>query len=139
MKQKWKSLWEKHGSFLVYLFFGVFTTVVNYAVYLPLYNFLHISASVSHIIAWVVSVAIAFLTNKPFVFKSHDWSLRTVMPELRKFIGCRAGSGLIELAAIFLLVDQIGWDGNIVKLATSASVIILNYAGSKWLVFRKKA
>ena len=33
-------------------------------------------------IAWVVAVAFAYLTNKPFVFKSNDWSRTTVIPEL---------------------------------------------------------
>ena len=42
---------KKHWDILSYLFFGVMTTVVNYAVYLPLYNWLHLSATVSNAIA----------------------------------------------------------------------------------------
>ena len=114
------------------------TTVVNYLVYLPLYNGAGLSATASNAVAWVVAVAFAFLTNKPFVFKSHDWSAKTVFPELGKFLGCRIGSGLMETGIIFLFVDLLRWDGNIMKLATSVLVIILNYVGSKLLVFKKK-
>ena len=85
-----------------------------------------------------VAVACAYLTNKPFVFKSYDWSWKTVGPELAKFIGCRIGSGLLETAIIFVTVDLLLWNGNIWKLATSVLVVILNYVGSKLLVFRKK-
>jgi putative flippase GtrA len=138
MFEKLRSLAEKYWDVLAYLIFGVLTTVVNYLVYLPLYNGAGLSATASNAVAWVVAVAFAFLTNKPFVFKSHDWSAKTVFPELGKFLGCRIGSGLMETGIIFLFVDLLRWDGNIMKLATSVLVIILNYVGSKLLVFKKK-
>ena len=139
MRQKIRNLIQKYWDILSYLFFGVLTTVVNYLVYLPCYNLLHLSASVSNVIAWVAAVAFAYLTNKPFVFKSHDWSWKTVGPELAKFVGCRVGSGLIETAIIFVTVDLLQFNGNIWKLFTSVLVVIINYVGSKLLVFRKKA
>ena len=136
--EKIRKIIEKYWDILSYLFFGVLTTVVNYLVYLPCYNLLNLSASVSNAIAWVVAVAFAYLTNKPWVFKSHDWSRQTVIPELTKFVGCRVGSGVLETGIIFLTVDLLGWNGNIMKLVTSVLVVILNYIGSKLLVFRKK-
>lgn len=138
MVAKIRVLIEKYWDILSYLFFGGLTTVVNYLVYLPCYNMLHFSASISNVIAWVVAVAFAYLTNKPFVFKSHDWSWKTVGPELAKFVGCRVGSGLLETAIIFVTVDCLLWNGNIWKLVTSVLVVILNYVASKLLVFRKK-
>ena len=120
------------------MIFGVLTTVVNYIVYLPLYNLVGLSAAVSNAIAWAASVAFAYLTNKPFVFKSHDWSINTVVPELVKFVGCRVGSGLAETLIIFVAVDLLNFNGNIIKLITSFIVVILNYVASKFLVFRQK-
>ena len=130
-------LW-KYEDVLSYLFFGVLTTGVNYLIYLPCYNVLHLSAAVSNGVAWVGAVAFAYLTNKPFVFKSYDWSVKTVLPELAAFVGCRLGSGLLETAILFLTVDCLTWNGNIMKLVTSVLVIVLNYIGSKLLVFRRK-
>ena len=130
-------LLKKHWDVVTYLFFGVLTTAVNYAVYLPCYNLLGLSAAVSNVIAWGVAVAFAYLTNKPWVFKSHDWSRQTVIPELTKFVGCRVGSGALETGIIFLFVDVLCWNGNVMKLITSVLVVILNYIGSKLLVFRK--
>ena len=133
----WK-LVEKHWDIISYLFFGVCTTIVNYIIYLPCYNLLGISATISNMIAWVVAVAFAYLTNKPFVFKSHDWSKETVIPELTKFVGCRIGSGAAETLILLLAVDILGWNGNIWKLVTQVMVVILNYIGSKLLVFTNK-
>lgn len=137
MVQKIKNLVQKHWDILSYLFFGGLTTVVNYLVYLPCYNLLNLSAAASNAIAWAVAVAFAYLTNKPFVFRSHDWSLKTVVPELTKFVTCRIGSGLLETGILFLCVDLLAWNGNVWKLITSVLVVILNYIASKLLVFKK--
>ncbi|HIT33266.1 MAG TPA: GtrA family protein [Candidatus Faecousia intestinigallinarum] len=136
--EKLTRLLKKHWDILSYLFFGVLTTLVNYAVYLPLYNWAGLSGAWSNVIAWAVSVLFAYLTNKPFVFRSHDWSVGVVIPELSKFVGCRIGSGAVETGMVWLLVDILRWNGNIVKLAASIFVVIANYAASKLLVFRKK-
>ena len=138
MLTKIKALIVKYWDIFSYLFFGVLTTVVNYVVYLPVYNIMGLSAALSNAIAWVAAVAFAYLTNKPFVFKSHDWSLRTVIPELSKFVSCRVASGAMETAIIFVAVDMLGRNGNIWKLVTSVLVVILNYVFSKLIVFRKK-
>ena len=127
MLEKVKSLVRSYWDIITYLIFGVLTTVVNYLVYLPLCN----------IVAWVVAVAFAYLTNKPFVFKSHDWSAKTVLPELSKFVSCRLVSGVMETVIIFLTVDLMHWNGNIWKLFTQILVVIMNYFASKLLVFRK--
>lgn len=133
-----KTLLKKYREPIVYLVFGVLTTAVNYIVYLPCYNLLGFSASISNAIAWVAAVAFAYLTNKPFVFQSHDWSAKVVLPELTKFVGTRIGSGALETVILFLSVDLAGMNGNVWKLLTSVLVVIVNYIGSKLLVFRNK-
>lgn len=137
MVQKLRSLVEKYWDILTYLVFGVLTTVVNYLIYLPMFNLCGISAAVSNIIAWIGAVIFAFLTNKPFVFHSHDWSAKTVVPELTKFVSCRLASGVLETVILLLTVDCLHWNGNIWKLVTQVLVIIINYIGSKLLVFKK--
>ena len=138
MIDKLRFLIEKYRDILSYLFFGVLTTVVNYMIYLPAFNLCGLSAALSNMIAWVGAVIFAFLTNKPFVFRSHDWSAKTVVPELTKFVSCRIASGVLETVILFLAVDCMNWNGNIWKLVTQVLVIIINYVGSKLLVFRKK-
>lgn len=136
--EKLTFLLKKYRDVLSYLFFGVLTTAVNYLVYLPCYNYFSLSAAVSNIIAWAVSVAFAFLTNKPLVFQSHDWSVSTVVPELGKFVSCRLLSGAMETGILYVTVDCLHMDGNIMKIIVSVLVVVANYFGSKLLVFRKK-
>lgn len=136
MRELFMKFWNRYRDILLYLIFGGLTTVVNYAVYLPLYNFLGWSGSLSNVVAWVAAVIFAFVTNKPFVFRSHDWSPKVLFPELTKFVGCRVGSGILETAIIFVAVDWLHGNGNIWKLVTAVLVIVLNYIGSKFLVFK---
>ena len=83
MLAKLKAILNQYRAEIVYLIFGVLTTLVNYLVYYPCFYYLQ-SAVVSNTIAWVAAVVFAYLTNKPFVFGSHDWSMATVGPELMK-------------------------------------------------------
>ena len=136
--EKFKELLNRYREVIVYLVFGVLTTLVNYLVYLPCYNLLNFSSSLSNVIAWVAAVVFAYVTNKPFVFQSSDWSAKTVVPELTKFVGTRLGSGGLETLILFVFVDMIGGNGNVWKLITSVIVVVLNYLGSKLLVFRNK-
>ena len=78
------------------------------------------------------------MTNKPFVFKSNDWSMKTVVSELTRFVGCRVGSGTLETVILFVTVDILQWNGILWKIVTSVLVVVLNYIGSKLLVFVKK-
>ena len=138
MTEKMKAFIKARYDFIAYLVFGGLTTVVNYLVYLPCFNLLGLSATASNLVAWVASVGFAFLTNKPFVFKSHDWSANVVWRELTRFVGCRMVSGGLETLSLTITVDLLQLSGNWMKLAISVLVILINYVGSKLLVFRAK-
>ena len=138
MLEKFRNCLNKYKDIIVYIIFGGLTTVVSFAVYFPLYNLMEMSGTVCNVISWVAAVAFAFVTNKPFVFHSHDWSIKTTGPELVKFVGARLGSLGIETAIILVFVDMLSFNGNIMKIVTSVIVVILNYIASKLLVFRNK-
>lgn len=138
-----RRMYAKYEEIIAYLFFGALTTAVNWAIYIPLYNLVTWpdsvagwSGTISKAVAWIVAVLFAFFTNKPFVFKSRDWSASVVWPEFIKFMGCRIGSGLLEIGFIGLTVDFLRWNGNLMNVLITVLVVILNYIGSKWL-FKK--
>lgn len=136
MYEKLKALYEKYRSTVIYLIFGVLTTVVNYAVYLPLYNFAHWPAAVCNGVAWVAAVIFAYVTNKLYVFESKSWD-SGVLSELLRFVGSRVASGAIETVSLLLTVDILGWNGNVMKLLLAVFVIVFNYVLSKFFVFKK--
>ena len=60
---------------ILYIFFGGLTTLVNIATYSLCYYFYHIDNVPSNIIAWVLAVIFAFITNKIYVFESKSKSI----------------------------------------------------------------
>ncbi len=136
MIRKLCDLIARYWEILIYVFFGGLTTVVNFVIYWPLMNWVGLPAWFSNSAAWVVAVAFAFLTNKPFVFRSHDWSWKVLQGEIISFLGCRIGSWLIQTVLLFLTVDVLHWHETLWWFATSILVVVVNYIGSKLLVFR---
>ena len=134
---KLKELMTQYWDVITYLFFGVLTTVVDYAVSFVCHYGLHISPTVSTVIAWAAAVIFAYLTNKSWVFHSRDWSAKTVLPEFAKFTGSRVFSGVLVTVCIEITVEILGWNFMLMKLATSVLNIVLNYIASKLLVFKK--
>ena len=127
---------QKHREIVTYIAFGVLTTAVNFWVFLFSRELLKMSATASNIIAWLLAVLFAFLTNKPFVFKSKSWSREVVIPEFVKFVTCRIGSGILETVFLFITVDCLNWNGSILKLIASGFVMVLNYILGKWVAFK---
>lgn len=64
--------------------------------------------------------------------------MKTLLPELSKFASCRLATGLMETIALFIAVDLAYLNGNVIKVITSVTVIVLNYVGSKVIVFADK-
>lgn len=131
-------LLKKYKSFLAYAVFGVFTTVVNIVTYnLCYYNF-GLSNTVSNILAWILAVTFAYLTNKVWVFDSKSWAWNVLKREVSTFISCRLATGVLDLVIMFIAVDVLGWHAMLMKLISNVLVIILNYVFSKLVIFKKK-
>lgn len=137
MLEKLNRLYSKHKEPILYLVFGVLTTLTNYLVYLPLYNLAGWSASVSNIVAWVAAVIVAFITNKGIVFGSTSWSPQIVVPEFLKFLGFRVATGVMETVLLLILVDIAQLNGNLWKILISVIVVIVNYVASKLVIFKR--
>lgn len=148
---------KKTKEIVLYIIFGVLTTLVNWIIYALLANIFSFSILVCNAISWAGAVAFAFVTNKIWVFESRSWSIRTVIQESIAFLASRAMTGVIEIFGVPLLsltgFDRIFYGiaekmhlssqlfytkGIYSKAALAVIVIILNYIFSKLLVFREE-
>lgn len=129
---------KKYKSFVAYAIFGVFTTVVNVVTYNVCYYRVGIGNTLSNIVAWVLAVTFAYLTNKVWVFDSKSWKFETLKREIPTFVSCRLATGVLDLLIMFICVDVMGWHAMLMKLISNVLVIILNYVFSKLLIFKKK-
>ena len=162
-----KNLFNKYREIIMYLVFGVLTTVVGFGTYFLLMagaeHLLDIPMEdetsvtyitvyvIAQIIQWVAAVLFAFFTNRKWVFTEADRSKGTFWRQLILFAGSRVASFLLDLGVTY------GWTlllalwivtppvilgialtpGIIAKLVAAVLVIIANYVLSKLIVFRK--
>ena len=138
---------------ILYIIFGVATTLVNYIVFHLLYNVLwqQSNSLLANAAAFVAAVIFAFVVNKLFVFESKSWSAATLKREIPSFLAARIGSFGIEEAGLFLAEKVLKLGGiiavtigslsldwiTVIKVALAFVVVALNYVFCKLFVFKK--
>ena len=65
-----RELYEKYKDVILYIFFGVCTTIANVAAYWFLARLLGWGVMLSTVAAWSLAVLLAYLTNRKWVFGS---------------------------------------------------------------------
>lgn len=141
MLKKIIDLYKKYEEVIMYLIFGVLTTVVNFVVYFIAIHILgdsDLSKTISNALSWFFSVLFAFFTNKIFVFKHKSENAKDFIMEAFKFYGCRVFSGILDIGIFALCVNVFHFNDVIVKIFTQVLVVILNYVFSKILIFKNK-
>lgn len=159
-----KKLWIKYKEIVMYIIFGVLTTLVNWLTYAivepPLSRALNgdtviltmahfeltnatLAIFLANLIAWVAGVLFAFITNKIWVFESKSWRPKVAFKEFWLFVLARLITGVLEWFGVPLLValglnrPLFGVDGFVAKILVSVIVVILNYVFSKLIIFKE--
>ena len=125
---------------IMYLIFGVLTTVVSLLVYYGcIYTFLNpenaVQLQIANIISWIAGVAFAYITNRKFVFESNE---ANQLKEISKFVTSRLATLFLDMIIMFIGVTCLHGNDKIVKLISQVLVIIGNYIFSKLFVFKKQ-
>ena len=143
MKKRIQSLVK--NELLLYLFFGIATTLVSILSRLVIYQLTHRELLATGL-ANSIGILFAFITNDRLVFKQarDNWSIRLV-----KFTIARLSTFLLDLFLAFLFVTQfpniigqfvnnnINRVNRIETIIAQFLIIILNYIFSKVFIFKK--
>ncbi|MDO5292538.1 MAG: GtrA family protein [bacterium] len=136
-------LYTKYKEIILYLVFGVSTTIVNWLIYIGVVK-VSSTVVIANAVAWMGAVTFAYITNKIFVFESKSTKLKDIVQEAISFFIARACSGVFEifgpgvLISIGLRQEIFGIKGFVAKIAISVLVVIMNYILSKLFVFKNK-
>lgn len=114
-----------------YVVIGVLTTLVNFMVYFGIRPVL--SYQVAIIVAWIVSVLFAFITNKYIVFESKSFDKKLVFKELFLFSGARIVSLVLELVTMYLMLSILQTNELSAKLVSQVLILVTNFVLSKWI------
>lgn len=156
--------YTKHKQIIMYLLFGVITTVASFgACYLTMKIGMLVAPgengeptamhdTLGSVVQWIVGVIVAFVTNKKWVFVEADKGIRVTLRQFTVFTGSRVLTLFLEtgmnLGMIFLFqflgyktFSVLGFDVTEriwAKLITAVVVVITNYVVSKLFVFKKR-
>lgn len=141
--KKIKDLYLKNKEIINYLIFGVLTTVVSLATYYILVLTIldpenAIELQIANIISWITCVTFAYITNRKYVFDSHE---KNILKEMFKFYSARLLVLPIDMISMYIFVTKLKLNDKIIKIIVQIIIIIANYILSKLVVFKnnKKA
>lgn len=134
---KIKELVNKYAEVISYLIFGGLTTVVNIIVFYLFDSILDMHYLFANAIAIIASILFAFFTNKKYVFKSSTPTVKLWLKEFSLFVSFRLLSAVFDMGSMWLLVDGLELNTNIAKIITQFIVVVLNYAFSKFFIFKQ--
>ena len=117
-----------------YLIAGGLTTLISIVSYYILRVVID-DYKICTVLSWIIAVIFAYFINRGFVFKSKE---KNKFKEFVSFIASRLVTLVIELLAMYVLVQLIKINDRIAKIIVQIIVIVLNYILSKIFVFKKK-
>ena len=159
--EKFKTIFKKivNKETVLYVVFGVLTTLVNFVAF-KLFTMAfdklvssQLGVHISNVLAWVLAVAFAYVTNKLFVFESKSWAGRVLAKEIPSFVAARLFSLGVEELGLIIFVNLLHFDSKVfriplinfnlsgemtAKIILAVVVVILNYFFSKLVIFKKK-
>ena len=133
-----RSLYQKYRQLIFYGIFGVLTTIVNILVYALCAHALGIQTVPSTIIAWILSVLFAYVTNRKWVFNSKVHDQKGILYEIASFFFFRLATGVLDVIIMHVFVDILHYPDVLIKVLSNILVIILNFLASKLVVFKDK-
>lgn len=134
-----KMLIRKYKDLILYGIFGVLTTIANIATYWVMAHPLGLPTMLSTIIAWIVAVLFAYVTNRKWVFHSEAHTKDEVVRELGSFFACRLVTGVVDWLCMLIFVTVLQFNDVAIKAIANVVVIVLNYIASKLIIFKHKS
>ncbi|GAK31197.1 teichoic acid glycosylation protein [Weissella oryzae SG25] len=132
-----KDIIVKFRSQLLYLFFGGVTTVINILIYAGL-RLTNMPVQLSYWLAWFITVLVAYLTNRKWVFNSQAETFSDYFSEIVKFYLARFATGVIGSAMMWFGVSLLKQNDMVWNIIQNIFVILTNYILSKMVIFRAK-
>ncbi|WP_317367527.1 GtrA family protein [uncultured Tyzzerella sp.] len=128
-----KKLFSK--EIILYLVFGVLTTLVDTVVFYISNYTLNIHYVISTCLAWIFAVLFAYVTNKLFVFSAIK-NKQNIFKEMFYFFSLRLVSLLLSIIFMVLMVNVFSINELLSKILVNFLVVISNYFFSKIFIFK---
>ena len=135
-KDKNKNGTDYLNEILRYSFWGIITVLFSYISFALLVK-IGTEYKISNFISLVLTKIFAFITNKHFVFKSKNSSLKKLFIEISRFAWTRGLVGIVDFFGLIVIVEVLGISEMVGKGVMLFITTVLNYFFGKKHVFKK--
>lgn len=132
-----KSIYKKlfNKEIILYLIFGVLTTLVDAIIFYIANYTLNIHYVISTCLSWIFAVLFAYITNKIFVFSATQ-NKQNIFKEMFSFFSLRLVSLLLSIVFMVIMVNIMNINEFLSKILVNVLVVIANYFFSKIFIFK---
>lgn len=131
-------IYSEYRLYISYTLFGIITGAVDILTYTLLILYTDMGVIESNVTAWVLSALTAYITNRKWVFKSENGTVKSFVREIVSFFGCRTLTLVLGTFIIAVGVHGFYFGEIIMKYVSTVFVIIVNYIASRMIIFRKR-
>lgn len=133
-------LLTKYREIIMYLIFGVLTTLVSVVTRVLLFHTVFnadkaLEVQMATVISNAVGITFAYFTNRKYVFESTNTNR---LKEAISFVGGRLSTLFMDMLIMFIGVTLLKGNETVITLISQVIVIVANYLISKLLVFKKR-
>jgi putative flippase GtrA len=125
----WKEKWRMAKFVLV----GLLNTGVDFAIFVILVYGFAVSTIWAQAVSYTAGVVNSYLWNRKWTFQAQGWG---TPGDLLRFMLLNAVSFAAATALLLSLERWMGWTPAAAKMASVAVSLAVNYAGSRFWVFR---
>ncbi len=122
---------------MMYIIFGVLTTLVNIGISGILAKVLNVEGNLASTIGIITSILFAYFTNRKWVFNSQAKTMQEKWTEFFKFVLGRGFTMILEVVGVFVLYTVLGLEYMLTKISMTIIVVIINFFISKFFAFKK--
>ncbi len=123
---------SKFKEFIKYCMIAAVGGIIDLLLFIMLHTYTGIHIQIMNLVSMFTGVTTNFILNYHFNFKAHSKFFRRYF----SFLTIGTAGFLVVSIAVFIFVQQLGWNAIIVKISATMFATVIQYLLNRYVSFR---
>ncbi|MBF0753749.1 MULTISPECIES: GtrA family protein [Jeotgalicoccus] len=123
---------SKFKEFIKYCMIAAVGGIIDLLLFIMLHTYTGIHIQIVNLVSMFTGVTTNFILNYHFNFKAHSKFFRRYF----SFLTIGTAGFLVVSIAVFIFVQQLGWNAIIVKISATMFATVIQYLLNRYISFR---
>lgn len=123
---------SKFKEFIKYCMIAAIGGIIDLLLFIMLHTYTGIHIQIVNLVSMFTGVTTNFILNYHFNFKAHSKFFRRYF----SFLTIGTAGFLVVSIAVFIFVQQLGWNAIIVKISATMFATVIQYLLNRYISFR---